>query len=95
MRAVKSSGQPCHSLPGNSGFVGRNGRQGRSAVAALFDVVETHHGDVVGDPEPLFPKGMDGAEGEEVVEAEDGVRRIAELEELQGAVRARLPPPVQ
>jgi hypothetical protein len=31
---------------------------------------------------------MDGTEGEEVVETEGGVKRIVELEELHGAVRA-------
>ena len=53
----------------------------RPDVTTLLDVVDADHGDVVGHDDTEFGEAVQGAEGEQVVEAEDGVRRGARLDQ--------------
>ena len=54
------------------------------------DVVEARDRDAFGDRDPQPPRRVQGAEGDHIVGAEDRCRRVLAVEQLRGALEARL-----
>ena len=74
-----------------------HGRQRRIGELRELEVVETRHGDVVGNPKTADPSCLERAESEQVVAAHDRRRRIGELEQPLRHPRAvrGIPDPVR